>query len=196
MSGPPTSLKNPPTPPFPETRQNRHSRESGNPAATRQHRHSRQPANTVIPAKAGIQRIAPTMTCYNCGQTIAPNARFCSGCGQSQPDAASPYPPGGSAPITRQHSPNSSLSNDHRRQEILEQSVMDAISKGWKIESQGKYHAVIVEGGSVNHLLHLILSILTSGIWIIVWFLLVVFGGQRRRMIYVNEQGYISVTKA
>lgn len=71
---------------------------------------------------------------------------------------------------------------------------MDAISKGWKIQSQGQFHAVIVEGSGVNHILHLLLTLVT-GVWIVVWFLLAAFGGERRRMIYVNEQGDVSVTK-
>ena len=71
---------------------------------------------------------------------------------------------------------------------------MDAIAKGWSIESQGQYHAVIVQGERVNHLLHLILSIITVGLWIIVW-LIVISGGQERMMIYVDEQGEVSVTE-
>ncbi len=74
--------------------------------------------------------------------------------------------------------------------------MMDAISKGWRIESQGQFHAVIVKGGQVNHILHLLLTILTGGFWIIVWLFLVVFGGNERRMIYVDARGYVSVTKA
>lgn len=71
---------------------------------------------------------------------------------------------------------------------------MDAVAKGWGIESQGQYHAVIVQGERVNHLLHLILSIITVGLWIIVW-LIVISGGQERMMIYVDEQGEVSVTE-
>ena len=72
---------------------------------------------------------------------------------------------------------------------------MDAVAKGRGIESQGQYHAVIVQGERVNHLLHLILSIITVGLWIIVWLILVVSGGQERRMIYIDEQGEVSVTE-
>ena len=72
---------------------------------------------------------------------------------------------------------------------------MDAITRGWMVESQGKFHAVIVKGRKVNHILHLLLTLLT-GFWVVIWFLLAVFGGKRRRMIYVNEQGDVSITKA
>ena len=72
---------------------------------------------------------------------------------------------------------------------------MDAISKGWIIESQGQYHAVIVDGEKINHVLHLLVSVITVGLWIVVWIVLAVFGGQQRLMIYVNEQGEVSVRK-
>ena len=91
--------------------------------------------------------------------------------------------------------PDDSLSDDRRRRKILDTSVMDAIGKGWSIESRGQYHAVIVEGERVNHLLHLILSIITVGLWLIVWFILATSGGQQRMMIYVDEQGEVSVTE-
>ena len=132
------------------------------------------------------------MTCSSCRQTLDANARFCTWCGQPQPG---PSDPGEPAPRTRRRMPDDSLSDDRRRIKILETNVMDAVAKGWGIESQGQYHAVIVQGERVNHLLHLILSIITVGLWIIVWLILVISGGQERMMIYVDEQGEVSVTE-
>ena len=132
------------------------------------------------------------MTCFSCRQTLDANARFCTWCGQPQPG---PSDPGEPATRTRRRMPADSLSDDRRRRKILETNVMDAVAKGWSIESQGQYHAVIVQGERVNHLLHLILSIITVGLWIIVWLILVISGGQERMMIYVDEQGEVSVTE-
>ena len=81
------------------------------------------------------------------------------------------------------------------RAEILEEYVTDAIRKGWRIESQGSYQAVIVEGKDVNHLLHLLLSLLTVGLWLFVWALITLTGGERRMMIYVDEKGYASLSR-
>ena len=83
---------------------------------------------------------------------------------------------------------------DRQRATILEASVIDAISKGWRVEAQGKFHAVIVEGGKVNHILHLLLSLITVGLWLLIWLILAVSGGERRLLIYVSEQGDVSVT--
>ena len=134
--------------------------------------------------KSRHQRIVNSF-CSNCGFETGTTARFCSRCGQRRtylPASVGSKQPG-------------ALSKDYDRERILETSVMDAISRGWRVESQGKFHAVIVKDGKVNHILHLLLTLLT-GFWIVIWFLLAVFGGKRRQMIYVNEQGYVSVTRA
>ena len=83
---------------------------------------------------------------------------------------------------------------DTQRAAILEAKIVDAISKGWWVESRGQYYAVIVEGKRVNHILHLLASLLTAGLWLLVWLYLAVFEGERRLLIYVNEQGDVSVT--
>ena len=59
-------------------------------------------------------------------------------------------------------------------------------------ESQTDYHVVIVRGHRPNHVLHLLLSIVTLGLWIPVWILLSIFGGEKRRAISVDECGNVS----
>jgi hypothetical protein len=46
-----------------------------------------------------------------------------------------------------------------------------------------------VKGHRPNHILHLILSIITLGIWLIVWVLVGLFGGETRRTITVQPDG-------
>ena len=57
------------------------------------------------------------------------------------------------------------------------------IRQGWRVESETDYHMVMVKGHRVNHILHLLLSILTLGVWIVVWLLLIILGGEKRRVI-------------
>lgn len=64
-----------------------------------------------------------------------------------------------------------------------------------RIESQSDFSAVIVQGKPVNHVLHLILSVLTFGFWIIVWILMAVGGGEQREMLTVDEYGFTSIQK-
>lgn len=39
----------------------------------------------------------------------------------------------------------------------------------WKVESQSEYRAVMVEDRRCPHIVHLVFTILTAGIWVIVW---------------------------
>lgn len=60
-----------------------------------------------------------------------------------------------------------------------------------RIESQTDDQAVIVRGRPVNHMLHLILTLIT-GVWAIVWLVVVLLGGEKREAISVDEFGTIS----
>jgi hypothetical protein len=64
-----------------------------------------------------------------------------------------------------------------------------------RIESQSEYDAVIVIGRPVNHILHLLLSCVTFGLWLIVWLLAGLFGGERRVMISVNPDGDVNIAR-
>lgn len=82
------------------------------------------------------------------------------------------------------------------RQEILGSAVSGHVRKGWRVESQTPHQAILVKGRRPNHLLHLILSILTAGLWLLlVWLPLVVFGGEKRRVLTVDPFGNINTAK-
>ena len=51
------------------------------------------------------------------------------------------------------------------------------------MESETDYHVVLVGSHRVNHILHLLLCIPTAGLWLIIWFLLILFGDEKRRVI-------------
>lgn len=81
------------------------------------------------------------------------------------------------------------------RKAALAQAVANAIARGGRVESQSDYQAVVVYGRRVNHVLHALLSILMLGLWLIVWLLLVVTGGEKRTIIAVDEYGHVNVQK-
>ena len=87
------------------------------------------------------------------------------------------------------------VSTEERR-EILASDVKGHVRHGYRVESQTDFQAVVVKGRRPNHLLHLILSILTAGIWFVfVWLPLMIFGGERRRVLTVDVSGKISNAK-
>ena len=67
----------------------------------------------------------------------------------------------------------------------LDNAVANYVKWGWRVESRTDQQAVIVKGHRPNHILHLILTIVTLGAWAIVWIAVVVFGGEKRKTITV-----------
>lgn len=68
--------------------------------------------------------------------------------------------------------------------ENLPDGVVDQyLRKGWRLESRTDNVVVFVKGHRTNHLLHLILSIITLGIWLPIWLLVAAFTGERRKVV-------------
>ena len=84
--------------------------------------------------------------------------------------------------------------NDQRK-ERQANLVAGQVAAGGRVESQGDYQAIVVEGRRVNHVLHVILSFLTCGFWIIVWIVLGIAGGEKRKLVKVDEDGNETVTR-
>lgn len=77
-----------------------------------------------------------------------------------------------------------------QRKTALAKRVQEFAAKGWRIESQTDYNVSLAKGRRPNHILHLILTLLTFGLWAIVWIILTAKGETRRSMA-INEFGRI-----
>jgi hypothetical protein len=81
------------------------------------------------------------------------------------------------------------------RKELLARTVQGQVANGARIESQSDFQAVVVRGKPVNHVLHLILTLVTLTLWGWVWIALAIFGGEKRSMVTVDEYGNAAVQK-
>ena len=81
------------------------------------------------------------------------------------------------------------------RKELLARTLQGQIASGARIESQSDFQAVIVKGKPVNNVLQLILTVVTFFLWAPIWIALVIFGGEKRSMVSVDEYGNASVQK-
>lgn len=72
-------------------------------------------------------------------------------------------------------------------------AVQQEVARGGRVESQSEYSAVIRFGKPVNHVLHLILSLVTFGLWIIVWIISAIVAANNNKAIslMVDEYGQI-----
>lgn len=82
------------------------------------------------------------------------------------------------------------------RKEALARTIANQVASGARVESQSDYQAVLVKGGKINHILHLILTVLTAGFWVIVWVALALLGGEKRSIVACDEWGNVSISKA
>ena len=64
-----------------------------------------------------------------------------------------------------------------------------------RVAFQGPDRAVIITGRPVNHILHLLLTILTGGLWLIVWVVVAGTGGERVLELSVDDDGQLSVDR-
>lgn len=85
--------------------------------------------------------------------------------------------------------PTAEKTTDERK-ELLARSVANHVATGWRVESQTDTQAVMVKGNRTNNTLHLILTIVTFGLWAIVWICLAIFGGEKRMVIEVDAYGH------
>jgi len=83
------------------------------------------------------------------------------------------------------------LSASEDRKAALERAVAQWVRGGWRVESRSDYQAIMVKGHRTNHVLHLILTLVTLGVWAIVWILVAVLGGEKRQTINVDELGEV-----
>lgn len=93
--------------------------------------------------------------------------------------------------MTETETESTSASLEQRRA-ILASAVAQQVRKGWRVESQTDYQATLAKGHRPNHILHLILTILTLGIWAIVWIIVTLTNRERRKSIAVDEFGHVT----
>jgi hypothetical protein len=91
--------------------------------------------------------------------------------------------------------PPSGRKSLEERKELLARTIAHQVVTGARVESQSDFQAVLVRGKPVNHVLHLILTLVTFTLWGWVWIALAILGGEKRSMITVDEYGNVAVLK-
>ena len=67
-----------------------------------------------------------------------------------------------------------------------------AKTKG-RVAFQGDDRAVVITGRPVNHILHLLLTIVTGGLWIFVWIFAAASGGEESHILTVDGTGAVLI---
>ena len=81
------------------------------------------------------------------------------------------------------------------RKEAVGRAIHTQVAQGARVESQGDYQGILVKGHRPNHVLHLVLTLVTFGLWGFVWLAAAVFGGEKRTSVNVDEWGNTNVQR-
>lgn len=133
------------------------------------------------------------IACPECNREISDKAPSCPHCGMPLSDsgpvrsfgdlwAATPPP---------QAVEEAQALGAERRREILAQAIACRLAapEAWRVEQQMDAYAILVRGKPVNHVLHLLLTLLTAGLWLFVWIPLWALGGETRYRLTVDDCG-------
>ncbi len=85
--------------------------------------------------------------------------------------------------------------DEARLTEILDWTVSQYVSAGWRVESRSPTQAVLVRGQPVNHVLHAILTLATCLLWGIVWIALAAASRVERVALTIGHDGQVQVVQ-
>jgi hypothetical protein len=105
-------------------------------------------------------------------------------------DQPTPAAPPTAVPPAASQTP---LKSADERKEILGRAIHTQVAQGARVESQGDYQAILVKGHRPNHMLHLVLTIVTVGLWGFVWLGMIAFGGEKRMSASVDDWGNTNI---
>jgi len=83
-----------------------------------------------------------------------------------------------------------------QRSELLAIAITEWARKDWRVVSQTQTQAQLIKGHRTNHILHLILTILTLGVWAVVWLLVAAFGGEQHMLVTIDQHGQSSAARS
>jgi hypothetical protein len=74
--------------------------------------------------------------------------------------------------------------------DVLAGEIRRALRLGWRVEWRSDREVLLVAGGRPNHVLHAVLTLLT-GVWLLVWIVVALAGGEDRLLVAVDESGEV-----
>lgn len=80
------------------------------------------------------------------------------------------------------------------RRRLLSQQLAVMEQEGKRIVFHGDYQAIVADGTPVNHILHLMLSFFTIGLWAIIWIIDISFHKESKELVRVDSKGNVTVS--
>lgn len=84
-----------------------------------------------------------------------------------------------------------SVQPNEDRAQTLAIAVSQEVSAGWRVESQTATNAILAKGKRTSHGLHLFLTIITGGMWAVVWIGMAIFNKRQSMSLTVDPYGNV-----
>lgn len=81
--------------------------------------------------------------------------------------------------------------SESQRSAALDQELLAVVARGGRVEARMPTSAVVATGKPVNHVLHLLVTVLLFGLWLPVWIIMAIDGGEKRTTVSVDESGNV-----
>lgn len=118
--------------------------------------------------------------------TGGPSLRYWNGQAWTADYAPMPQPP----PVVEAR-----MLYEPQRASSFDQELMAVVARGGRVEARTPTSAVVVTGKPINHVLHLLITVLLCGLWLPVWIVMAASGGEKRTTVSVDEAGHVRRTK-
>ena len=79
--------------------------------------------------------------------------------------------------------------DEAKRSAILDHQLVKIVGNGGQVLARTPTSAVVAFGKPVNHILHLLVSVLLCGLWLPVWLLIAATSGEKRMTLAIDEDG-------
>lgn len=80
------------------------------------------------------------------------------------------------------------------RADALAKALNYQTAHGWRVVSQSQTEAQLEKGKNTSHGLHIFLTIITLGLWLLVWIPLSIFAGLKHRRVAVDAYGKVTIS--
>lgn len=71
---------------------------------------------------------------------------------------------------------------------IIDSWTNSYVTMGYRVFVATPERVVLVRGRPVNHALHFVATLLTAGLWLMVWIPLIIWGGERIVTVSINHE--------
>jgi len=81
--------------------------------------------------------------------------------------------------------------SEEARKSALDKKIWELSGSGWTVVNRSGFYATLKKGKRPNHILHLLLSLITFGFWIPVWVIVALTVREQTLNLFVEEDGTI-----